>query len=325
MAETDHTGLEYWYGVKGDKPAYEAATRKLLEDPRLDAALRHGVSESLEFFRGHATFHLHFLDHGSFFLGLMALYLHATGGITHRRLAAMCGTSRLLSNGRASAILLNLWSKGFLKRADERAADRTVLYTPTALMTQSYRRRIKVEAESIAIIDPAVASLLARWEEPGVFECYMATTGQMLLAGATLEDPAANRLHAISVYRASLLILYRLMDAADDGGTFPPVGEAHVSVSALATQFRVARSHVRRVLALCETLGLIRRRAGDRGVTLLPALRTMVRTYFAIIYVSELAGVHQTLLALGPAPGRDSVRSDAAVPPEATQGAAVLR
>jgi hypothetical protein len=322
LGEIQQTGLEYWYTLKGDKPAYAAATIKLLEDAGLDAALRHGTSAALEFDRSHPKFHLHFLDHGAFFLGLTALYLHSTGGISHRRLAAMCGTSRLLSNGRASAILLNLWSKGFLRRADERMADRTVLYTPTTLLTQSFRARIRIEIECIAIVDPAVHALLARWDEPGVFECYMATAGRMLLAGATLKE--ADSFHAISAYRASLLMLNMLMAAADDGGPFPPVGEAPVSVSALATRCGVARSHVRRVLALCETLGLLRRSAEDRGVTLLPALRDMMRTYYAIVFVSELAIVHQTLLALRAAPEHPAGPSEHAVHADIQQAVAGL-
>ncbi len=292
------TGLESWRAAVKVPDVDTRAIDRLLADAKFDNALRHGVTEALVFFDANPAFHQHFLDHGAFFMGLLALYLHASGALTHRRLAALCGTSRLLSNGRASAMLLNLWSKGFVRRAETRAADRTVRYTPTPRMLTAYRARLKIEVESAAWIAPQLASLLARWEEPGVFEHYVAVVGAHLAPMMARPDPALDALTIVGNYRAGFLVLYALIDGADHGGAIPPCGESKLSVSALASRFRVARSHVRRILAACRASGLLTRGAGDGTVTLLPALHGVFRRYYATIYLGVLASSHDVLLWL---------------------------
>jgi hypothetical protein len=292
------TGLEYWRAALAISASEPAAVERLLADPNFDRALRHSVTESLTFFDANPAFYQHFLDQGSFFAGLLALYLHASGALTHRRLAALCGTSRLLSNGRASAILLNLWSKGFVRRAETRGADRTVRYTPTPRMLTAYRARLKIEVESAAWIAPELAALLARWEEPGVFEQYMAVTGAYLAPLMATPHPALTALEIVGNYRAGFHVLFALIDGANRGGPFPACGESGLSVSALANRFRVARSHVRRILDTCSASGLLTRGAGDGTITLLPALHDVFRHYYAVVYLGVLADSHDTLARL---------------------------
>ena len=292
------TGLEYWRAALQISASEPVAIARLLADPNFDRALRHSVTGPLAFSDANPAFYQHFLDHGSFFMGLLALYLHASGALTHRRLAALCGTSRLLSNGRASAILLNLWSKGFLRRAETRAADRTVRYTPTPRMMSTYRARLKIEVESAARIVPELAALLARWDEPGVFEQYMVVTGAYLAPLMASSQPALTPLEILGNCRAGFHVLFALIDGADRGGPIPACGESRLSVSALANRFRVARSHVRRILDMCRASGLLTRGAGDGTVTLLPALQDVFRHYYAVVYLGVLADSHDTLVSL---------------------------
>ncbi len=297
--EERHTGLEYWHAAAPRAGVDPRAVERMLASPGFDAAVRKSVTDALAFFARNTSFNLNFLDHGTYFLGALALYLHVTGGLSHRRLAALCGTSRLLSAGRASAILLSLWSKGFLVRGEHRGEDRTVRYTPTARMMTAYRERLKIEFEASALIEPAIAPLLARWDEPGVFECYLRLAGEDLVHAANTPTPEVDVFNRIGAFRASMLVLYVLMETADDGGAFPPLGSASTSISALAARFRVSRSHARRVLRLWEEAGLLARGETEGTARLTPLLHATFKRYVAINFIIALRYGHAALLALG--------------------------
>lgn len=297
-AEGRHTGLEYWHAAAPRAGVEPRAVERMLANPAMDAALRRNVRDALAFFGSNTSFNLNFLDHGTYFLGALALYLHISGGLTHRRLAALCGTSRLLSAGRASAILLSLWSKGFLVRGERRGEDRTVRYTPTARMIAAYRERLKIDLESSGVVEPAIAPLMARWDEPGVFEHYLRLAGEDLVHAASNPTPEVDIINKIGAFRAGVLMLYVLMEAADDGGAFPPLGKASTSISALAARFRVSRSHVRRVLRLWEEAGFLLRGDAEGTVHLTPLLHATVKRYFAINFIIGLRYAHAALLAL---------------------------
>ncbi len=246
---SEETGknLQYWSdAIKGLPRIPDALIDELASRPGMDAALRHLVGETTAFVRSEAAFQAHFYDTGTYFLGFLILYLHLTGGLTHRRLTALCGTSRVLSNGRASAILLRLWSKNMLRRAEHRAADRTVLYTPTPAMIAGYRARLKIDLESVAMCEPTIGALLARWEEPGMFEGLIATAGGDLVHAAVTPTADVDVFNRVGANRAAMLVLGAVILGADKGGAFPPQGETRISISALAMGFKVWPDRARR-------------------------------------------------------------------------------
>jgi DNA-binding GntR family transcriptional regulator len=276
---TPDSTLEYWLETGRGQPRDAEAHAWILTRPAIEAAIGLSVQEALAFFNENTAFNLQFFDAGSYVLGLLAIYLHATGGLTHRRLAALCGTSRLISNGRASAILLQLRSRGLVQRAPKRAADRTVRYTPSAAMMTAYRGRLRFEIEAAAMVNPLLAPLAAAWDLPGVSERFIAAVGEEIVDAARNPSPRADALIApISAARGGLLILYTLIHEAAGGQEVRP------SISALAKRFRVSRSHVRRVLRLASEAGLLSFDSGAHAVRLLPPLRDALRDYYAHMY-----------------------------------------
>jgi hypothetical protein len=289
------TGLEYWRDAGSGPEIDPGAMERILSHPRFDEAMRHSVTRALAFFREETQFNLVFLDQGTFLLGFLALYLHVTGGLTHRRLAEMGRSSSILSSGRASAILFHLRSKGLVRRAEKRSSDRTVIYTPASKMMDWFRDRVRGDIEAQAMIEPAVLPFLERLDEPGMHEQFLAVVGEDALKAARKPDPELAAVTAVAELRAGELILYRLAKLADDGGTFPSPGIANISISALAEQFRVSRTHVRRILKQCERNELIARHGSDASYAVLPKLREQLRRQTAIFSVAGMRMIHFAL------------------------------
>jgi hypothetical protein len=296
------TGLEYWYDAGAGSHTDPRAIERILSHANFERALRHSVTRSLAFFREETEFNISVLDLGTFFLGFLALYLHTTGGLTHSRLADVCGTSRVLSAGRASAILFHLRSKGFVRRAEKRSSDRTVIYTPAPRMMGCYRERNRIEFEAEAMIEPAVLPFLRRLDEPGIYERFLAAVGRDTTTATKFPDEELADITAIGTHRAGHLILYQLVELADDGGAFPPVGTVNISISTLAEQFRVSRTHIRRVLEKCMQHGLLAKNGGDASYILLPKLRDQLRKQTAILYAAGMRMVHFAMESWDDAP-----------------------
>ncbi len=94
-------GLEYWSTATDGDP-YRAAVARLLGEPNYDAVLRRVTGGALALYDAEPKINATFSDMGTFGLGLLALYLDASGGIMHRRLAGLSRTSTILSSARPS-------------------------------------------------------------------------------------------------------------------------------------------------------------------------------------------------------------------------------
>lgn len=286
------TGLEYWGAAARDEIDPRAVAR-LAAHPRAGEAMRRSVAGGLAYFDSDFETNDMFRDWGAFGLGVIALQLDATGGITHRRLRQISQSSLLLSSGRASAILALLRLKGFVRRDSEGGQ---VRYRPEPPLARFFRRRMRIELEAVSVVEPAAADLAARWDEADVFARFMGHLGrEMVRAAQKPQQPDLAAITRIGERRSGMLILYHLMLAADRGADFPHAGPFAVSVSGIAKRFALSRSHVLRTLRLIAQEGLIAREGAEGGGRFLPAHADIFPRYWAIGLAGILACAHRTL------------------------------
>ena len=263
----------------------ESQIQAMRDDPRLTEAMRHSVTRALEYYRANPLMHRNLKDVGRFVLGAVALYLDATGGLTHRRLRTLSGQSGLISAGAASAVLLRLRLIGYVTPEGPQVNGQIKLYRPTAAMSEAFRERLRIELEAASVFNPRVAAVLQRLGEPEVFPTLMAILGPDTIAAARHPHPDTAGLDRISTRTAGMMLMFRILSEADQGGDFPPAGEVAISVSGLAREFEVSRSHVLTVLRDAEQAGLMTRVEGDGRWRLEPQLGEAFRTFYAVLYM----------------------------------------
>lgn len=267
------------------------------EDPRIEQAIRHSVQRSIAYYDATPVMHRNIKDVSRFVLGVIALYLDATGGLTHRRLRELSGQTGIISTGAATALLLRLRLIGYVAPAQVLPSGAIKLYRPTAAMISAFRERLRIELEACAMIDSQVVSVLDQLDEPEVFPSMMAAMGADAINATGRPHPDALALDKLSVRTAGLLILFQIMLDADDGGTFPPEREVDLSVAGLARRFEVSRSHVLTVLREAEEWGLMRR-VGEGRWRLEARMGLVFKTFYAVIYLGVVKGARSARAAL---------------------------
>lgn len=288
------TGLDYWDKAAHGEIEPEAVAR-FVADPGRSEALRRSIAGALDYFDAAPTANLLFNDLGSFALGAIALYLHSTGGITHRRLAELSHSTTVLSRGRASAILAALRMKGFARRGGEQARGTPVFYEPDARLSAFFQSRMRIEVETMMDGLPTRDFVLAQWDRPETFARFMGFFGAEMIRAGTRPLPELDMFNRIGARRSGFLILFALMQAADTGGAFPPTGDYAVSISAVARRFSVSRSHVTRVIRLIEKEGLLLRTTREGEGRFGPAFAPAFAHYLAIGQIAILACVHRAI------------------------------
>jgi DNA-binding transcriptional ArsR family regulator len=265
--------------------------------PQLEAAMRHSVTRSVTYYDAAPVMHRNLKDVSRFILGVVALYLDATGGLTHRRLRELSGQTGIISTGAATALLLRLRLIGYVAPAETLPSGAIRLYRPTEAMVTAFRERLRIELQACALIDPRIAPVIERLDEPEVFPHLMAALGADSINAARNPRADTAPIDKLSMRSAGMLIMFHLMQDADRGEAFPQPGEAQVSVSSLARRYEVSRSHVLTVLRDAEEMGLIVR-LGEGRWRLEPALGEVFRTFYAVLYLGIIKAARATQAAM---------------------------
>ena len=100
--EDDIASLRRWIS---DSEIPEATLSRLIADPRLPAAIRTLAVNALEASASNKALDGICKDAGRYFTAMLVVYLHASGQLTLPNLKAYCATTKLLSPGRARALL----------------------------------------------------------------------------------------------------------------------------------------------------------------------------------------------------------------------------
>lgn len=290
-----NTGLEKWDWLAADRVP-EDSLQHLMAHPQLPQLQYRVVRGALAFADANREFQSLAADAGSFFLCCVALYMDCTGGITHRRLRAMTGGTGLISAGRATALLWRLRASGMI----EAAPDDSRRFVATAVIREIMRERLRVEFDPLTLLDPDIASLMARFDAPGIFDALMIQLGEDLMGSAGRPDARLQDMGRLLAHNCGIMLLYALIEAMGEDTQFPPRGSARVSVSALARRFGLSRSHVLRVLRMIEEMGWLTSEGDLR--TLGPRLGAELRMFHALMALGALRAACRALRGPVPAP-----------------------
>ena len=208
-----------------------------------------------------------FKDIGRYGAAIWAIYLHFTGGLTLPRLKEVCARSKVLSPGRARALLIYLQLLGYVKVLP-RSASGLKQYVPSTPLMGAFKAQTRIGLEALAMIDPNFQIIVDNLDEPEVFRAFMTEFGEGAVNASVAVDQSAPFWNIFLARNAGAQILQLMLIADMDHGEKP----FPVSVAAMARQLNVARSHVTRVLQMAEKANLLERKP-DGTVLLFDELR----------------------------------------------------
>jgi hypothetical protein len=276
----DKTGLDESYARLAAHPDFDRAARALAAN-MLEAAARNDALDGI------------FKDAGRYVAALWALYAHVTGGLTLPRLKEICTASRLVSPGRARALLLYLRYLGYVESAG-RNQSRLACYTPTASFIVAWTSHLRAALEAARTIEPAVDLVLRRLDDSAVLETFARFQGEELLAGAQNNLAMDSPYVRIFMNRHAGSQVIMLLATGGNDGAFPPPGGIAFSTAAVAKRFRVSRIHIKRMIDQAERERFLKRQ-GEGAVVLDESARATIRTMYAMQLVQLLSQSARTL------------------------------
>ena len=246
-------GLRRWRAA-GPAALAEAEAR-LAFHPRFPDAARALAQSMLAAGNADGALRGIFKDAGRYIGAMLAIYLHLTGGLTLPRLKAFCASSKLISPGRARALLFYLRYLGYVEPSPVRDSGKAVRYRPTARFLASWTTHLRAALDAVVVIEPAARIFRDRLDEPGVFETFA-----RLQAGGLWETTSSNAMDGahfrVFLHRHAGSQILFLLIAADE--TFPPRGPIPFSLAAASRRFGVSRIQIRRMLDAGAREGLLR-------------------------------------------------------------------
>lgn len=284
MDEQLTSGLARWQTAPGrDDPAFFA----LLTTPEAAAAMRRLSQNNLALAASDPAIDGINKDIGRFVATGLAMYLHASGGLTLPRLKEHCARTNIISPGRARALLIYLRFLRYIEPAE--GGDRATLYLPTPGLLRAWEAMTRASLDAAQRIEPAIvvfSNTLARQE---VMFAIIRAEGEMAIHSIQRGNTENAYWRVFLNRHAGMQILHRLMLSGPEGGEYPPRVPLPFNISDLAREFRVSRPHVSRLLKAAEREGLVN---GDgQAVMLSESLREHIRLTMGIRLVTALAAI----------------------------------
>lgn len=287
-------GLRYWSdatfpgGLKAD------AIERIIQSPHLSDALRHSIGRALSLYDRDPVLHRNVNDFGRLVLGVLVLYLDATGGVTHRRLRELSGRGGLVSNGRATAILWQLRRIGYVAAESDEARGQNYRYAPTEQMRRAFNARIRTELEAVAYIEPLFGPILARFDEPDFNRAFWGDLGRRTIGAMTNPMQGEFPIVDYSQRNAGMRVLFAILPDTATAGVYPSPCVVSLSIAALAKRCGVSRTHVRRLLAALTAAGYYEPQGEGMG-RITPQLCEHLRYYFTFMYIGIAAAASGAL------------------------------
>ncbi len=269
----------------------EEAVALMLAHPAMPKAVRIMATEMLAVLGSDKAAEGLFKDGGRYVAAISAIYLHATGGLTLPKLKAMCAASGLLSPGRARALLSFMRYLKYLAPAPVDAQSGPTRYVPTESLLAVWRDHLRRALNSVAVIEPAVALVRDRLDDPDVLNRFsIAQVEGLMISTRTNVMPAFNR--AILQRHAGMRIMFSMLSVEDDD--WPPRKPMRFSIAAAARRFGVSRIHIRRLLDEAQSAGLLIC-TQDGMVQFAEDGRTAVRLLYPVQLIRLLNAAAQTI------------------------------
>lgn len=274
-------GLAWWGGAGQD---FMLALGLVASHPGLHLAVRALARNMLALADGDAAIATVFKDAGRYVGAMLAFQLHQTGHLTLARFKAACRDSRMLSPGRARAVLQVFEHLGYAVGRPGPAA----AYDMTPAFEAAWDAHLRAALEAGRTLEPELGRLLDA-PDPAPVRSYGLTHAEGMAALAATQMGPVRFVEVFMHPHAAVGIIWALLDSAPH--SFPPERAGPVSVSGLARRFGVSRIHVSRIFEAAAREGLAE--LGPDGMVTFSAL---AREQLVWLYAAQLA---QILAAAG--------------------------
>lgn len=176
-------------------------------------------------------------------------------GLTAATLTRLMRRLKLASRGRAGATLLYLHYRRMIEPIPGPRGE--TRYRPTDALYGFMNGRFRRDLEALALVEPLAAAAVARWDEPGVFERFMAAGEAMTLAALHHKPQQALSLGVFAERNAGLTVVGQILLTDDPGGPFPPRGPVRLNVLDLVRRTGAPRHQVNHLLKLGRQAGFL--------------------------------------------------------------------
>jgi len=244
----------------------------LLGHPRLPEAIRALVLGTEAFPPADTTLDGKVKDVGYYLVAMCALYLHQSGEVTLARLREIKAVRVYMSAGRTRALLDLLSYHGYLDEVPSGQGSPPTRYLPTESFMAAWRRHLDGILNVGAILDPSIADVRHRLDDPGVFGALCRHRAEIGFMEVRETHQSTGFVRVFAHRYSGTQILWELYLSDHANGAIP------VSINAIAQRHGVSRAHVRRLIDAGVGEGLLRY-AGDREVLLEEAGRAAVRFF----------------------------------------------
>lgn len=197
-----------------------------------------------------------FKDMGRYGAAVWSLYLHLTGGLTLPRLKEICARSKLLSPGRARALLIYLQLIGYVKAIPKTAAGPT-RYMPNPSLVAALKAQALLGLKALAVVDPNFQPVIDHIDKPEVFRALMIEFGEGAINTSLAVDQSSPFMAIFTMRNGGMQLLHLMLLA--DAGQNSSARKIRFSVAAAAKQLNVARSHLTNIVKLAEKAKLLSR------------------------------------------------------------------
>jgi hypothetical protein len=263
-----------------------AAADALTRHPHFEQAMLAAAEIIVDSYGGNAVMNRIMNDRGRVIAAMMVVDLHFTAdgsACTVARLRDEAQRYGFASPRRMSAWVASLRLLGFLKAVAGKRPQRLV---PTPPFLALHARRMRRQWEVLFPLHPGSAQAAALLDDPAALgACAHAFIGAyrrgMRLLTLTPE------LAVIAERDAGLTVLMSLLLAAARGKP--------ASIAVLARRFMVSRSHVMTIFRDAEAEGLLTHSGGYAGHTIGPAFQTVIRRFFAGLFLAHMHGIDTVL------------------------------
>ena len=258
--------------------------------PRLAGAVAEFAQALIDIYEGNALLNALLCDRGRVMVGFFLLYLEVlpvpganAPGATLGALQELCRRTRLCSPGRTASVLAAMRFGGYIVPRADPADHRRRILVPTPKLIAAHHRQWVRQFEAMAPVFPGAAPVPARLDDRAYRTAFLHQLGTHYFAGCRVLDHVPV-LKQLAESNAGLLMMSSLVlrQLTGDGA---PGGAVPFSISALARRFCVSRTHVRNMLAVSESAGLLTRAPGSNGIFVLPALTEALIQFYGVVFI----------------------------------------
>ena len=258
--------------------------------PALCGAVAARLASIIELYDGNRLRNTLLCDRGRILIGFFLLYLDVlplpgtdTHGASSAGVQALCRRAGLCSAGRVVTVLAAMCFGGYLTPGTDPHHARRRILVPTHKLIAIHHQHWVRQFEAMASIFPHAALVPARLESKAFCTAFLYHLGTYFFAGFRVLDHVPI-LTELAESNAGLLVLSSLA-LSQLANEAPPGAPVRLSISALSRRFCVSRAHVRKILVLADSAGLLVRSPRSECVTVRPLLSEALISFFGTVFI----------------------------------------